>query len=99
MYLASSLLVGVLDTLNTLYGLALTANPVLCLLGFINSIEILAIVRSLLVARKLIASQWVSTNPPTVSECISEMNKYPPTVSEWISKMNKYVMLCPFLAC
>lgn len=53
----------------------------LCLPGFVSSTEsapcqVLVIVRSLFLTRKLIASHWVLPNTPTVSKWISEMNKF-----------------------
>lgn len=70
----------VLDWLNSVYT-RLTPDPVLCLLGYVNSNsmdrdQIVAILRSHFIARKLIASHGVSPNPPTLGDWIREMNNY-----------------------
>ena len=64
-----------MDTINSIWHLQLPMDPKICLLGWLDGVgyspdTLIAILRSLFLARKLIARKWLSAMAPTHTEWI-----------------------------
>lgn len=69
----------VISTINSIWNLRLTTDPKLCLLGWLDEEQYtphtyIAILRTLFLARKLIARKWLSITAPTHTEWITSVN-------------------------
>ena len=79
---------GVLDTLTTVFSATISRDPKVCVLGVLDDIQLednprQAIGRALFQARKLILHHWKASEPPKISEWITQMGA--------MLRMEKYI--------